>query len=83
MKLIRGEYFSTVTVSRHEVEEFRRQWPCSGLPAQAMWFRFTTNGDLVDMSFNHHDEEGGAMGALIQDAREYAGWRASCSGGTH
>ena len=35
-----------------------------------------TSGDLAFGS-------GGAMGALIQDAREYAGWRASCSGGTH
>ena len=44
-----GSLYS-VTVLRHEVEAFKRTWPCSTLPDAAITFQFDKqNGDLVDI----------------------------------
>ena len=46
---IKGSLYS-VTVSRDGVMAFKRQWPCSTLPARAITFWFDRmTGDLVDI----------------------------------
>lgn len=60
----------TVTVLRREVEAFKRQWPCSGLPDRAITFQFDKrNGDLVDV--RPDDLNGDGVKGLLEDAREY------------
>lgn len=59
-----------VTVSAAEVAEFRRQWPCSGLPDTGIGFTFDKRGDLVDQSPLGVD--GAACLALSEDAWAYA-----------
>lgn len=59
-----------VTVSASEVADFRRQWPCSGLPDTGIGFTFDKKGDLVDISPEGVD--GSACLALSQDAWAFA-----------
>jgi hypothetical protein len=62
--------FVSVTVSRAEVEAFKRSWPCSTLPDRPVWAQFSRrNGDLVDLrpAIDGHD----AL-ALIEDAKTFA-----------
>jgi hypothetical protein len=61
-----------VCVSEREVYEWKRSWPCSGLPDAAISFTFDKgNGDLVDL---HPDLSGStydAACALADDAQAY------------
>ena len=60
-----------VIVSRGEVQEFNRTWPCSELQNnRAYWFEFDTNGDLIDTDVPEQDD-GGAATALSQDAYQF------------
>lgn len=56
-----------VIVSRTEVIDFMRTFPCSGLRERAYWFEFDENGDLIDTDIPEHDDGPGAV-ALSQDA---------------
>lgn len=56
-----------VIVSRDEVNEFNRAWPCSTLRDRSYWFEFDSNGDLVDTDVPEQDD-GPAATALSQDA---------------
>lgn len=63
---------TNVKISAREVEDFKAQWPCSGLPSRAITFQFDNrNGDLIDMWPNNLD--GAACLALSQDAQKFAG----------
>lgn len=68
--------FYSVTVSRRDVEDFKEQWPCNGMPSRSIWFQFDKrNGDLVDMVPSNWEErgaDGSAMLALIEDAQQFA-----------
>jgi len=65
--------FHSVTVSRDEVEAFKEQWPCSGIPSRSVWFQFDKrNGDLVDMRPSLESSDGGAVVAMSQDAQAFA-----------
>lgn len=59
-----------VIVSREEVREFNRHWPCSELRDRSYWFEFAENGDLVDTDVPEHDD-GSAAVALSQDAQRF------------
>jgi hypothetical protein len=60
-----------VCVSENEVYNFKRRFPCSGLPDSRVSFDFDSrNGDLIDMW--PMDMDGQGVLALSQDAREYA-----------
>ncbi len=62
----------TVYVSAHEVSEFKRTWPASGLPCRAMSFQFEkASGDLVDANPPNSCESASALLALSQDAQAY------------
>lgn len=68
----------TVSVSRREVEAFKRNWPCSGLPDRAVSFQFDKrNGDLVDLWPDTLDGE--AAVALSADACAYGARRLGLS----
>ncbi len=63
-----GRYY-TVSVSKREVEAFKRRWPCSELPDKSIAFQFDKrNGDLVDISL---DVDGPDVLALSEDAQAY------------
>ena len=60
-----------VTVSRSEVYDFKRRWPCSGLPDRAITFVFDArNGDLVDLY--PYGVDGDDARALCDRAQQYA-----------
>ena len=66
----------TVTVTRREIDEFRRSWPCSGLSDKPVTFQFDKrNGDLIDSNdaANHPNADGSALVALAADAK-LVGW---------
>jgi hypothetical protein len=68
----------TVTVTRYEVEDFRRRWPCSGLCFAPVTFQFEkSSGDLVDSNYeqNHPNVAGAALVVLSQDAQKYGAER--------
>lgn len=66
--------FVRVSVSRNEVNSFKRTWPCSGLPNRSISFTFDKrNGDLVDLNPSFIDGE--AAVALSHDAGNYAAHR--------
>jgi len=68
----------TVSVSRREVEAFKDQWPCSGLPDTWVALQFNKrNGDLVDISPERaaRSFEGSAASALSRDAQAYGARR--------
>jgi hypothetical protein len=58
----------TVFVSKREVDEWNRRWPCSTLEGRQT-FTFQRNGDLVD---RYGKGDGPEAVALSQDAQEYA-----------
>ena len=61
-----------VSVSRAEVEAFKRSFPCSGLPDKAITFQFDhRNGDLVDIWPDSSRFDGSGLLALSQDAQAY------------
>ena len=70
-----GCLYSTQCTSR-DVDKFKSQWTCNGMPTAAIWFQFDKrNGDLVDMKPSNWEErgaDGSAMVALSQDAQTYA-----------
>ena len=59
-----------VIVSREEVQQFMRHFPCSGLYDRAYWFEFAKNGDLVDTDVPEHSDGAGAA-ALAADAQQF------------
>lgn len=60
-----------VIVSREEVENFNRSWPCSELRAtRAYWFEFDANGDLVDTDVPEQDD-GSAASAMAEDCKAF------------
>ena len=64
-----GSLFS-VQVYAHEVGEFKRSFPCSGLRTQTITFQFDKkNGDLVDVHPN--DVEGPGALALSHTAQAH------------
>lgn len=66
-----GSYI-TVRMTKEEVREWARRWPCNGLTIKAVYFEFSkASGDLVDT--NVHGEDGGAKLALSQDAQKFCG----------
>lgn len=70
-----GAFFS-VSISANDVQNFKDQWPCSGLPERPIWAQFDKrNGDLVDMNPSNLEErgaDGSALLALLADAQNYA-----------
>ncbi len=75
--------FFSVTILSSDVEAFKDQWPCSGLPVRAIWAQFDKrNGDLVDIEPSNLEErgaDGSALLALIQDGQNYAAKRLKLS----
>lgn len=78
---------ASYTFTASQLEAFKRQWPCHGLPDKLtqLRFEFARNGDLVDYvaadargkAFSLYDEDGygpdgSAMVALSDDARSLA-----------
>lgn len=64
--------FYNVSVSRADVEAFKRTYPCSGLPDKAFTFQFDKrNGDLVDIWPDSLRYDGPGLLALSQDAQTY------------
>ena len=60
----------TVGVSRREVETFKAQYPCSGLPNRAISFQFEKHtGDIVDIWPDSSSFDGSGLLALSQDAQ--------------
>ena len=60
-----------VIVSREEVENFNRRWPCSELrPTRAYWFEFDADGDLVDTDVPEHDDGSAAL-AMSEDCKAF------------
>ncbi|QXV73543.1 hypothetical protein [Rhizobium phage RHph_X2_30] len=69
----------SVTLNRQQIDAFKAQWPCHGLPdnLHSIMFEFASNGDLVDMEakarngriLDTHDFNGPALVALCQDAQ--------------
>lgn len=67
--------FYSVQLSTADVENFKDQWPCNGMPSRPIWFQFDKrNGDLVDMrpaNWEERGADGSAMLALAEDAQNY------------
>jgi hypothetical protein len=60
-----------VIVSRTEVANFNRAWPCSELRAtRAYWFEFNAGGDLIDTDVPEQDD-GSAASAMSDDCKAY------------
>jgi hypothetical protein len=60
-----------VMVSRREVANFNRAWPCSELrDTRAYWFEFDANGDLVDTDVPEQDDGGAAL-AMSADCKAF------------
>ncbi len=71
MELFSGNK-NKVIVSRDNVAEFMRGFPCSGLcsgGARHYWFEFDDTG-LVDTDVPEHEDGAGAL-ALSQDAQKF------------
>ncbi|MDX0230291.1 hypothetical protein GOC14_06985 [Sinorhizobium meliloti] len=60
-----------VIVSRQEVANFNRSWPCSTLRAsRSYWFEFDSNHDLIDTDCPESDD-GPAAVAMADDCRAW------------
>jgi len=70
MKIKKLGSATNVQISAREVEEFKAQWPCSGLPSRSITFQFASNGDLIDLWPANLD--GSAVVALADDAKAFA-----------
>lgn len=71
MRLYKQGAYVRVTVSYHEVRNFKLRWPCSTLPSRGVSFTLDArNGDLVDMAPDSMD--GADVAALSEDAKEFA-----------
>lgn len=67
-------------INENELDTFKRQWPCHGLPDNLMElaFEFASNGDLVDIEARADDGtlldsaefDGPALLALAEDAQK-------------
>ena len=64
-----------VTMIHHDVSEFMRKWPCSGLKNwTGVSFTFEKrSGDLVDSNEadNHPHADGSAIEAMMDDCKAY------------
>lgn len=66
--------FYTVACSRDDVQAFKDQWPCNGIPTIPISFQFQkSNGDLVDIVSMPDSStfDGPALTALSEDAQAY------------
>ena len=76
MKAYDNGCFYSVRCDRLDVENFKYQWPCNGMPNRPVWFQFDKrNGDLVDMgpqAWLEENIDGGAVEAFSRDAQTYA-----------
>ena len=69
-----------VTVSANDVAEWKRYWPCSGIPSRSLSFTFDKrNGDLVDTDAPE-SADGAALVALSHDAQTYGRKRLRLNG---
>lgn len=60
-----------VIVSRGEVAEFNRFWPCSNLRStRAYWFEFDVGGDLIDTDCPQQDD-GPEASAMAESCKSY------------
>lgn len=60
-----------VIVSREEVEDFNRAWPCSELRStRSYWFEFDADGDLIDTDVPEQDD-GSAASAMAEDCKAF------------
>ena len=60
-----------VIVSRAEVEDFNRSWPCSELRStRSYWFEFDADGDLIDTDVPEQDD-GSAASAMAEDCKAF------------
>src|SRR5262245_39267042 len=80
---------TSYTFSASQLDAFKTQWPCHGIPSDLMSLRFeyADNGDLVDLDafdvdgerlgehWDYHTD-GGALVALSTDGWELANGRA-------
>lgn len=67
------------TFDRADIDAFKSQWPCHGLPdsLHKITFGFASNGDLVEIeakarngrTLGTHDFDGPALAALADDAK--------------
>ena len=71
----------TATLLWEEIESFKDQWPCNGLPElESITFEYDSRGDLVDIlaidingrAVDIADFDGPALLALSQDAQRKA-----------
>jgi len=71
MPTIWNETSRKVIVSREEVANFNRRWPCSELrDTRAYWFEFDADGDLVDVDVPEQDD-GSAAVAMADDCKAF------------
>lgn len=62
-----------VTITAFGVDEFRNQWPFSGMPFKGFSAKFDSRGDLVDLTgwaLNFRGDQYG-LNVLIDDMRDY------------
>lgn len=72
MRFIDNGCFYTVMLSTHDVDVFKRSYPCSGIPSRPISFQFDKrNGDLVDVTPDSGAFDGPGLVALSQDAQTY------------
>lgn len=71
MPTIWNETSRKVIVSRDEVANFNRKWPCSELrSSRAYWFEFDEQGDLIDTDVPEQDD-GSAASAMSDDCKAF------------
>lgn len=64
--------FFSVQCSQDDVQAFKDQFPCSGIPTRPIWFQFQkNNGDLVDIQPDSSSFDGYALVCLADDAKRY------------
>lgn len=60
-----------VFVTRNRVDEFKRAWPCSGLPTRGFWFVFDLpSGCLLDTDCPDADGSGALADIALRAAYE-------------
>lgn len=73
--------FYSVIVTKVEIQEFKRKWPCSHLPSRSFWFQFDKRtGGIVDLEPSNEQFDGLALKALSDDAQAYGQkqWAGHC-----
>ena len=63
-------YGNTVFCSADDVQDFMRNYPCSGLKGTRLWFQFDSTGDLIDIGpGNTSKQDGAGLLALSENAQ--------------